>query len=65
MEHKHKYLPLSKAEGAKWVKAVQPLFDAYVKEKSEKGLPSAEALKYCQDRLKELQAAPKPKPKGK
>jgi TRAP-type C4-dicarboxylate transport system substrate-binding protein len=59
----HKFIPLSKAEGARWVKAVQPLFDAYVKEKSEKGLPAAEALKYCKDRLNELQGTDKGKGK--
>jgi TRAP-type C4-dicarboxylate transport system substrate-binding protein len=55
MEHGHKYIPLSKAEGTKWVKAVQPLFDEYVQDKTAKGLPAAEALKFCQDRLHQLQ----------
>jgi hypothetical protein len=31
------------------------MFDTYVKEKSAKGLPAEEALKYCKDRLKQLQ----------
>ena len=48
-------LPLSAEENARWAKAVEPLFDQYVKDKSAKGLPAAEALKFCQDRLKELQ----------
>jgi TRAP-type C4-dicarboxylate transport system substrate-binding protein len=51
----HKFIPLSKAEEIRWVKAVQPMFDDYVKEKSAKGLPAAEALKFCRDRLKQLQ----------
>jgi TRAP-type C4-dicarboxylate transport system substrate-binding protein len=51
----HKYIPLSKAEGKKWVKAVQPLFDEYMKEKTAKGLPAAEALKFCEDQLQQLQ----------
>jgi TRAP-type C4-dicarboxylate transport system substrate-binding protein len=55
LERGHKFIPLSKAEGKKWVAAVQPLFDTYVKEKSAKGLPAEEALKYCKDRLKQLQ----------
>ena len=46
---------LSKAEDARWVKAVQPVFDEYVKEKTAKGLPAQEALKFCQDRLQQLQ----------
>ncbi len=48
-------IPLSAQENARWAKAVEPLFDEYVKEKTAKGLPAAEALKFCRDRLKELQ----------
>ncbi len=48
-------IPLSAEENARWVKAVEPLFDQYVKDKSAKGLPAAEALKFCRDRLKQLQ----------
>ena len=48
-------IPLSKEEDAKWAKATQPLFDEYVKEKTAKGLPAEEALKFCLDRLKQLQ----------
>ncbi len=48
-------IPLSAEENARWVKAVEPLFDQYVKDKSAKGLPAVEALKFCRDRLKELQ----------
>lgn len=48
-------IPLSKEEDAKWAKAVAPMFEEYVKEKSAKGLPAAEALKFCQDRIKQLQ----------
>ena len=50
-----KITTLSKAEDARWVKAVQPIFDEYVKEKTAKGLPAQEALKFCQDRLQQLQ----------
>jgi TRAP-type C4-dicarboxylate transport system substrate-binding protein len=48
-------VPLSPQEDARWSQAVQALFDEYVTEKTAKGLPAAEALKYCSDRLKELQ----------
>ncbi len=48
-------IPLSKEEEARWAKAVSPMFEEYVKEKSAKGLPAAEALKFCQDRIKQLQ----------
>ncbi len=48
-------IPLSKEEDARWAKATQPLFDEYVKEKTAKGLPAAEALKFCRERISELQ----------
>lgn len=48
-------IPLSKEEEAKWVKAVQPMFEDYVKRMKEKGLPGEEALKFCQEELKKLQ----------
>jgi TRAP-type C4-dicarboxylate transport system substrate-binding protein len=48
-------IPLSKEEDARWAKATQPLFDEYVKEKAAKGLPAAEALKFCRDRISQLQ----------
>ena len=48
-------IPLSTAEDARWAKAVEPLFDEYVKEKTAKGLPAAEALAWVRARLKELQ----------
>jgi TRAP-type C4-dicarboxylate transport system substrate-binding protein len=51
----NKVIPLSKAEDARWAKAVEPLFTEYVKEKTAKGLPAAEALKFCRERLKQLQ----------
>jgi TRAP-type C4-dicarboxylate transport system substrate-binding protein len=51
----NKVIPLSKKEEARWAKAVEPLFAEYVKEKTAKGLPAAEALKFCRDRLKQLQ----------
>jgi TRAP-type C4-dicarboxylate transport system substrate-binding protein len=47
-------IPLSAQEDARWAKAMEPLFDEYVKEKTAKGLPAAEALAYCRSRLKEL-----------
>jgi TRAP-type C4-dicarboxylate transport system substrate-binding protein len=50
-----KVIPLSKEEDARWAKAVFPMFDEYMKEKKAKGLPAEEALKFCQERLKQLQ----------
>jgi TRAP-type transport system periplasmic protein len=48
-------IPLTKEEEVKWVRAVQPLFDEYLKEKKAKGLPAEEALKFCIDYLKKNQ----------
>lgn len=48
-------IQLSKEEDDRWVKAVQPVFDDYVKSMKEKGLPGEEALKFCLEELKKLQ----------
>jgi TRAP-type C4-dicarboxylate transport system substrate-binding protein len=48
-------IPLSAEENARWAKAMEPLFDQYVKDKSAKGLPAAEALNFCRERLEQLQ----------
>ena len=51
----NKIIPLSKEENERWSKAVRPIIDDYIKNMKEKGLPGEEALKFYQDRLKELQ----------
>jgi TRAP-type C4-dicarboxylate transport system substrate-binding protein len=51
----NKIIPLSKEENEKWIKAVRPLLDDYVKNMKDKGLPGEEALKFCLDQLKKLQ----------
>ena len=48
----NKIISLSPEENEKWSKAVQPILDGYVKSVTEKGLPGAEALGFCQDYLK-------------
>lgn len=48
-------IQLSKEEDERWVKAVRPVFDDYVKSMKEKGLPGEEALKFCLEELKKLQ----------
>ncbi|MBI5439884.1 MAG: TRAP transporter substrate-binding protein [Deltaproteobacteria bacterium] len=40
---------LSPEEEQRWFRKIAPLYDLYVKEKSAKGLPAAEALKFCRD----------------
>ena len=47
--------PLSKEENARWANQVKPQFDKFVKEKAAKGLPAAEALKWCQDWIQKNQ----------
>jgi TRAP-type C4-dicarboxylate transport system substrate-binding protein len=45
-------IALTPEENAKWSQAVQPILDDYVKKTSEKGLPAADALAFCQGFLK-------------
>jgi TRAP-type transport system periplasmic protein len=52
---KHTFVSLSAAEEDRWVKEIAPLYDTYVKEKSAKGLPAAEAMKFVQDWVKKNQ----------
>lgn len=43
---------LTNEEDAKWAEKVKPLLDEYVTNSKAKGLPGEEALKFCQDFLK-------------
>jgi len=43
----HESIFLSPEEEARWKRAVQPLYQIYINEKSSQGLPAFEALKYC------------------
>jgi TRAP-type transport system periplasmic protein len=49
------FISLSKEEDERWVKAVRPLLDDYVNSMKVKGLPGEEALKFCLNRLKQIQ----------
>jgi TRAP-type transport system periplasmic protein len=49
----NKTIPLSKQEGERWKKAVQPVLDDYVKMTKEKGLPGDEVLKFAVNYLKQ------------
>ena len=53
-------IPLSAQEDARWAQAVQPLLDEYVKEKSAKGLPAAEALKFASESPERAAVRPPP-----
>jgi TRAP-type transport system periplasmic protein len=44
----HTSIFLTREEENRWEQAVRPLYDAFVREKSAKGLPAAEALRFCQ-----------------
>jgi TRAP-type C4-dicarboxylate transport system substrate-binding protein len=48
----NKIIKLSKEEDARWAEKVKPLFNEYVKEMKEKGLPGDQVLKFCVDYLK-------------
>ena len=50
-----KVITLSKEEGERWVKAVQPVLNDYVTMAKSKGLPGDEVLKFAIDYLKENQ----------
>lgn len=45
----HTTIALSAEEEAKWVQRIEPVYDGYVKEKSARGLPAAEALQFSRD----------------
>jgi TRAP-type C4-dicarboxylate transport system substrate-binding protein len=51
----NKIITLSQEEDWKWQKLVRPLFDDYKKNMKAKGLPGDEALKYCLERLYQIQ----------
>ncbi len=42
-------ITLTSQEEGKWAKSLEALDDQYVKDKSAKGIPAAEVLKYCKD----------------
>jgi TRAP-type C4-dicarboxylate transport system substrate-binding protein len=46
---KHVTTSLSREEDERWFKAAAPVYDTYIKEKSAKGLPAADAYKFVQD----------------
>jgi TRAP-type C4-dicarboxylate transport system substrate-binding protein len=51
----NKIISLSQEEDWKWQKLVRPLFDDYKKNMKDKGLPGDEALKYCLERLYQIE----------
>jgi TRAP-type C4-dicarboxylate transport system substrate-binding protein len=51
----NKIIVLGKEEEARWAKAVQPLTAEYVAQAKKKGVAGDEALKFIQERMKQLQ----------
>jgi TRAP-type C4-dicarboxylate transport system substrate-binding protein len=47
-----KIVTLSKEDNARWVEKMKPILDDYVQATKKKGLPGAQALKFCLDYLK-------------
>jgi len=43
----HTFIYLDKEEEERWAKAIVPLYEVFVKEKSAQGLPAIEALEFC------------------
>ena len=51
----NKIIPLSAEENARWAKAVQPVFEGYIKAKSAKGLPAADYVGTVRAMIKKYQ----------
>lgn len=51
----HETITLSDAEEERWAKQIAPIYDTYIKEKSAKGLPAAEAIAWIKDWIKNNQ----------
>jgi TRAP-type transport system periplasmic protein len=45
----HKFISVTKDETAKWAERIKPAQDKYLAKMKEKGLPGAEALRFCED----------------
>jgi TRAP-type C4-dicarboxylate transport system substrate-binding protein len=52
---KHTTTSLSRQEDERWFKAIASVYDMYIKEKTAKGLPAAEAYNFVQDWVKKNQ----------
>ncbi len=51
----NKVITLSREEDARWARAIKPVLDDYVKYAQGKGVPGGEALKFCLERMKQLE----------
>jgi TRAP-type C4-dicarboxylate transport system substrate-binding protein len=48
-KYKHTVIKLDPKEEQRWIAKVTPILDGYIKEKSQKGFPAAEQVKFCQE----------------
>ena len=48
-KYKHTIVKLDPGEEQRWVGKMTPILDGYIKEKSQKGFPAAEQIKFCQE----------------
>ena len=51
----HTTFTLSPEEEERWVERVAPVYDEYVREKTARGIPAADVLKFCRDWVKKNQ----------
>jgi TRAP-type C4-dicarboxylate transport system substrate-binding protein len=51
----HTTFTLSPEEEERWVERVAPVYDEYVREKTAKGIPAADVLKFCREWVKKNQ----------
>jgi TRAP-type C4-dicarboxylate transport system substrate-binding protein len=51
----HTTVTLTPEEEERWVERVAPVYDDYVKEKTAKGIPAVDVLKFCRDWVKKNQ----------
>lgn len=56
LQHGNSMIGIGPKEGARWVKAVQPVLDDYLKTTKDKGLAGDKVLAYVLERLKEARA---------
>jgi hypothetical protein len=52
---KQTIIPLSSSEEERWYQKLVPVYDTYIKEKSAKGFPAADAVKFVRDWVKQNQ----------
>ncbi len=52
LEKGNKVVALSSSEAARWAKAVEPVFELYIKGASKKGLPARDYVNFLREAVK-------------